>query len=295
MYYIIYEIKNNTNGKIYVGYHKTKNLDDGYMGSGLHIKRVIKKYGKENFTKKILHLCKSEKEMKLLEVKIVNEEFIKRVDTYNLKLGGHGGFRKGYVTIKGKQITSEEFRSSNKEGVCKGKVSVFDSNGVTSQVNKNDERLLKGEFKRCFEKNGLISVIDINGKKIRVDKNTFNTGNFTSIYKGLAIVRDNDGKVFKVDVNDTRYISGELVGITKGINFNKSEYNIFDENGIIKYNIKNESFILYCKKNNLPYGALLKSYQSNGCKIYQKMGSNKTRVEKNGFLKYVGWSCVKVK
>lgn len=92
MFYYLYEIRNNLNGKIYIGVHKTKNMNDGYMGSGIVIKTAIEKYGKENFTKTILEYFDDSKTMYDRETEIVNEEFLLRESVYNLRRGGLGGF-----------------------------------------------------------------------------------------------------------------------------------------------------------------------------------------------------------
>ena len=54
------------NGKIYVGRHEL-NGDKKYIGSGELFKRAVKKYGKENFKRKILRLCYSLHELKVRE------------------------------------------------------------------------------------------------------------------------------------------------------------------------------------------------------------------------------------
>ena len=92
MFYYLYEIRNLINNKIYVGVHKTRGMNDGYMGSGKVIRSAIEKYGIENFTKVILETFDDEKEMYARERAIVTEEFLSRDDVYNLRRGGTGGF-----------------------------------------------------------------------------------------------------------------------------------------------------------------------------------------------------------
>ena len=92
MHYLIYKITNNLDNKIYVGKHKTEDKNDDYFGSGLLLGRAVEKHGKENFKKEILFECSSVEEMNQKEADIVDEDFIARNDTYNIKLGGQGGF-----------------------------------------------------------------------------------------------------------------------------------------------------------------------------------------------------------
>lgn len=90
MFYTVYKITNDINGKIYIGCHKTNDLNDGYMGSGKLLQRAIKKYGVDNFHKEILSIYASEDEMFEEEARLVNESFVSKSTTYNAKIGGIG-------------------------------------------------------------------------------------------------------------------------------------------------------------------------------------------------------------
>lgn len=78
MYYILYKITNKIDGKIYIGCHQTKNLNDGYMGSGKYLKRAVAKYDIKNFKKEILQYFKNKEDMFKMESIIVNENFINK-------------------------------------------------------------------------------------------------------------------------------------------------------------------------------------------------------------------------
>lgn len=121
MKYYLYQITNLTNSKIYIGVHKTDNLNDGYMGSGKVISQAIKKHGLENFRKDILEFFENEELMYAREKEIVTDEFLLREDTYNLRRGGTGGFdyinKNGIEKFKGKKHSEEtklKISSTNK-------------------------------------------------------------------------------------------------------------------------------------------------------------------------------------
>jgi hypothetical protein len=90
MKYLIYKITNNINKKYYIGMHRTKNINDGYMGSGTLLKLAIKKYGIHNFNKEILFNFDNEKEMVEKEKELIKET-INDKNAYNIAMGGWGG------------------------------------------------------------------------------------------------------------------------------------------------------------------------------------------------------------
>lgn len=92
MHFIIYKITNTINGKFYIGSHRTKNINDRYMGSGKLLKRAFEKYGIENFTKEILFVFDNSEDMYAKEAEIVNADFLLEENTYNVKIGGFGGW-----------------------------------------------------------------------------------------------------------------------------------------------------------------------------------------------------------
>lgn len=112
MFYTIYKTTNNINGKYYIGKHKTRDLDDTYLGSGKILKHAINKHGINNFTREYLFIFDNEEDMNNKEAELVSEEFIKEDTNYNLKIGGDGGW--DYINTKypngtmyGKSLKSE--------------------------------------------------------------------------------------------------------------------------------------------------------------------------------------------
>lgn len=91
IFHYLYKVTCLVTNKFYVGIHSTNSLDDGYFGSGKHLKRSISKHGKENHTIEIMGFYKDRSSLVEAEKILITEDFLSNPLTMNLKLGGEGG------------------------------------------------------------------------------------------------------------------------------------------------------------------------------------------------------------
>lgn len=154
----VYETTNLVNGKKYIGVSITKSNSDNYLGSGILLKRAIKKYGFENFKKVIIKVFNLEQDARDYERKLIEElDAINDKNYYNLVAGGYGGgVRNHPVTDETKKKISESHKGKKlkrKQVIGMGK--------STLQYN------LDGVFIKEFETKA-DAEIEINGKMNRL-------------------------------------------------------------------------------------------------------------------------------
>jgi hypothetical protein len=241
-YYYLYLIKNKLTHKIYVGVHATDDLNDGYMGSGLHIKRAIEKYGIDNFERTILSFFDSEEEMFEAEKNIVTPEFVKEDTNYNIAVGGNGGHTGNYDSKKRSELIS--IASSNK-------VVAKDKNGDIIKVSKDDPRfntkeLVGQTYGKAVVKNsvGEVLQVDINDPRIA-------SGELVGITKGYCTMKDKSGNIVYVSKSDPRIARGELVGVTAG-HTQTEESNLKRSNTLKGREVKHTRVsCIICKKSTI--------------------------------------------
>lgn len=154
-YNYVYQIRNLINNKIYIGKHSTNKLNDGYMGSGVAIKRAIKKYGIVNFKKELLCMCVDEVELNEMEIYYIAKfNSTDRTIGYNLTAGGNGG------------VPTEEARRKMSEAQ-KGKHHSDETKAKMSEAMKGNTPSTKGKTLKKYKwltPTGFIGVMDISHK-----------------------------------------------------------------------------------------------------------------------------------
>lgn len=141
--YFVYITKNKINDKMYIGI--TNGNDSSYLGSGVYLKKAIKKYGRENFYSSILEECETVEELEKRERYWISF-FNSTKKGYNIATGGTYRRHVDSLTL---------------------------SESLKSFWNNNDEARLKMSkiiYGTRREKNALIKRTDFISKKQSISK-----------------------------------------------------------------------------------------------------------------------------
>ena len=205
MFYTIYKITNKLNGKIYIGKHQTKDLNDGYMGSGKHLRYSISKYGLENFEKEILFQFDNEADMNAKEAELVTEEFVKEDTNYNLCPGGKGGW--GYNnTEEGQKLREFSYERWSKSGAERFKLKYETDEEFRllhkSRLKKSSEIGLK-TYREKYPKSAFFgkSHTEESKTKISISMSEKNTGSSNSQFGTMWITNGQESKKIKKDID----------------------------------------------------------------------------------------------
>lgn len=159
-------------GRYYIGMHSTSNLDDGYMGSGLRLRRSIRKYGVENHVKEILAFFETRELLIEAEKQAITPEMLTDTNCMNLMGGGKGGFiseeqqrhrsicayKAFFEKMKNDDVFNLKYKESHSKGLKKSydeglreKKYFYDWNGKThseetkNKISETKKKQTKGE------------------------------------------------------------------------------------------------------------------------------------------------------
>lgn len=154
---MIYLTVNRINGKVYVG--QTSINKNGYIGSGKLLKRAIKKYGKDNFTRTILRSdIHSLKELNLWE-----DFYIRLFGSRNLEIGYNivpGGSKGGFAHSK-EAIEKIRARSNQEDN----KLRIKEIQKIAAVSRKGTHHNKEAKLKIVATKFGRIQEIEIRKKE----------------------------------------------------------------------------------------------------------------------------------
>lgn len=207
-YHYLYRIDNTINGMYYYGIHSQRKdsgklpENDGYMGSGVRLRRAQRKYGLDKFTKSIIKTFSTRDEARLEERKIVNEITVKDEKCYNIAIGG--GLlpvSTGFSTYKNKN-----------------------NFGDTRQLSVNDPLVLSGEYIPigAIVNAGYSTYKNKDNpkevKRLHISDPLVVSGQFINVCKGVGsyVNKDNKNDIRRLPVNDPLVSSGQFISIGSG-------------------------------------------------------------------------------
>ena len=253
----LYIATHNITGKKYFGktvkWFTEENLQENYHGSGVAWGEHIKEFG-DDVTMTIYKICSLNDSDEDYVVPIAlrfsydNNIFnslywMNMIPENGLDGGviGQKGFKwsiesrekiTGYVTaiFNGKpiKVTKDEFRNNRNKYAHPNDNKLIVTDVFTGKRLSIDKHLFDSTIHKHYSKDKVSCIVD--GINKLVDRDEFKENNYITNTTNKTTVKDKDSNTFLVNVDDPRYLSGELVGVAK------DTVTVKDKNGI-KYRV----------------------------------------------------------
>lgn len=137
----VYVVVNQINQKFYIGYHSTTNPNDDYLGSGVQIRRAVRKYGRANFKKHVVFVSDSELEALEYEAEVLRVH-LESPDCYNIVPGGRGGPAVGRL---GALAMHQKYTKEDRSGWASESSNPEKSRIAMRELNQNGHKFFHGK------------------------------------------------------------------------------------------------------------------------------------------------------
>jgi len=231
----VYKITNILNNKSYVGQKFSPVFIDKYWGSGVYIRKAIKKYGLENFKREILCWCKTRDELDDRELYYIKQYNTLSPNGYNLTLNVFkSGRKQKHSTITKMKMSQTRLNYSDEK-----KKEILDKFHMTCENRTEEEKLIihnnrskairfSEKFQNTVhseeykEKQRQKSIVVMQNPEIRNKLSITSKENWKNEdYRNMCIknLKHNDS-----EIQSKRSIKGNIIRKTNGFDqYNKSE------------------------------------------------------------------------
>lgn len=189
----VYIVTNLTDDKQYVGDHSTNNIDDGYLGSGLYLKRAIKKHGKENFKKEILEFFPIKKNSFDNQEKFIIKYNTLSPNGYNISPKGGLGVNKCHSEETMQKLRNHKSKE-HKQNISYSKQGEKNPMYGKHMTEKTKQQIIKSNMLRVGEKNPMYGKH--RSEEIKEKLKIINTGKKLSDEHKRHISESHEGKFY---------------------------------------------------------------------------------------------------
>lgn len=206
-YGFVYETLNTQNGMKYIGkcIYSRQNNCDSYLGSGLYLKRAIKKYGRDAFTRRTLEDAYSAEELNKLE-----ESYIQRFDAvasseyYNVKLTSIGGDT--FTTNPNREHT-RNLKRENMTGERNHQFGKAKTEAMIASVKQANNRAVQIEGVLYSSQTEASKKLGLNNSTLSYRLDTDSWSDWTRVVPKNKVIKKNANPTCTVEIDGVTYTS----------------------------------------------------------------------------------------